>query len=145
MNDFFKQISDPTWWVSVVVVGLLINLASDYLKPLLDRLMEKSSAVRKRANEKQAIRFQSDLNQLLDDPSRVIDLKLDILYFNLRSVLQIAISLAVNAILEPIFPVNTILSITLLTYAFGNMKEDSYCRKVLRAYLKAKGLMPTPP
>ena len=37
MNDFFRSLSSPSWWVGVVIVGILINLVSAYLKPRLDR------------------------------------------------------------------------------------------------------------
>lgn len=39
MDEITKNLSSPTWWISVVLVGLLINLASAYLKPAIDRLM----------------------------------------------------------------------------------------------------------
>jgi hypothetical protein len=138
MDNFFKQVSDPTWWISVVVVGLLINLASDYLKPLLDRILGSFSNARKRANEKQALLFQDDLQKLVNDPSKVTDLKFDIIYFNLRTVLLIAISLAINAVLEIIFPINILFSVTPLVYALVNMNNERYYRKVLAAYEKSK-------
>jgi hypothetical protein len=43
MKDFFSSLSSPSWWVGVVIVGILINLISAYLKPRLDRWLSGSS------------------------------------------------------------------------------------------------------
>jgi hypothetical protein len=37
MEEMLKTIATPQFWVLVVIVGILINLASAYLKPPLDR------------------------------------------------------------------------------------------------------------
>lgn len=38
MSELAKNLSSVSWWVSVVVVGVVLNLVSAYLKPWLDRL-----------------------------------------------------------------------------------------------------------
>jgi cytochrome bd-type quinol oxidase subunit 2 len=46
MSNFERFLSDLSswyWWVSVVVIGLLINLVSSYLKQPLDKWLEKRS------------------------------------------------------------------------------------------------------
>jgi hypothetical protein len=37
MEEAYKAITSPAWWVGVVIVGLIINLAAAYLKPRLDQ------------------------------------------------------------------------------------------------------------
>ena len=37
MEEMFKNIASPAWWMGVVIVGILINLAAAYLKPRLDQ------------------------------------------------------------------------------------------------------------
>lgn len=50
-------LTSPVWWVSVVVVGILINLLSSYLKTTLDsRISLISSWWRKRSDEQKAER-----------------------------------------------------------------------------------------
>jgi hypothetical protein len=39
MEEMFKAITSPAWWGGVAIVGILINLASAYLKPWLDQAM----------------------------------------------------------------------------------------------------------
>jgi len=43
MDELIKQLSSPGWWLSVVVAGIGINLASAYLKPLVDRVLGRTS------------------------------------------------------------------------------------------------------
>ncbi|WP_129125907.1 hypothetical protein [Geomonas oryzae] len=47
MQDFLKNITSTSWWVGVVIVGIVINLVSSYLKPYLDEQMSKMSASKK--------------------------------------------------------------------------------------------------
>ncbi len=39
MDDLINNVGSLTWWISVVLVGVLINLVSAYLKSLLDRVL----------------------------------------------------------------------------------------------------------
>ncbi|PYL72361.1 MAG: hypothetical protein DMF26_16830 [Verrucomicrobia bacterium] len=43
MKDFFFNLKSPGWWLGVVVVSFLINLASAYAKPFIDRCMARVS------------------------------------------------------------------------------------------------------
>ena len=67
------------WFISVVVVGFLINLAAAYLKPHLDKWWANYSTSRRLQNEKQADEFEQQVQQLLNSDSNVVNLKLDIL------------------------------------------------------------------
>ena len=42
MDELLRAMQTWTWWVGVVVIGLLINLVSAYLKYPLDALLSKS-------------------------------------------------------------------------------------------------------
>ena len=44
MDSFTQLITDLSswyWWFSVVIIGILINIASAYIKPSIDRLYER--------------------------------------------------------------------------------------------------------
>ncbi len=43
MNDFLKNLSSASWWIGVVVVGLIINIVSVYIKANLDSRLAKAS------------------------------------------------------------------------------------------------------
>lgn len=47
MNELLRNISSPSWWVGVVIVGILINLISAYLKPRIDGIVSKFSTRRR--------------------------------------------------------------------------------------------------
>lgn len=44
MNEFFRQLQSPAWWVTVVIVGLGVNLISAYLKAPIDVVLSKTSS-----------------------------------------------------------------------------------------------------
>ena len=43
MKEFLANLGSLAWWVSVVIVGILINLASAYLKSRLDSSLSRTS------------------------------------------------------------------------------------------------------
>ena len=47
MDEILRSISSPSWWLGVVVVSFIINLASAYAKPLLDRILVRISSHRR--------------------------------------------------------------------------------------------------
>lgn len=56
MESFLERISTFEWWLSVVLVGVLINLASAYIKPLFDKYLASRSQLKRRKLEKEAQR-----------------------------------------------------------------------------------------
>jgi hypothetical protein len=98
MGELIKQMSTPAWWISVVVVGILVNLFSDYLKIGLDRFFGKFSDKRKRTNERERFIFEKKVEELLDAPSKVTDLKLEILEAELRWTSSVLCSLIINSV-----------------------------------------------
>lgn len=49
MNEILRNFRDPSWWLTVVICGVIINLASAYLKPYLDRFPETLSTKLRRS------------------------------------------------------------------------------------------------
>jgi len=58
VSEIFDELSRPTWWISVVVVGLIVNLASAYLKGPLDNSLASSSAWWRRRSEKRRAEWE---------------------------------------------------------------------------------------
>lgn len=55
MDELWGNLTSPYWWLSVVLVSVLINLASAYLKSAIDRLFSRIfSAWRARSDQRQA-------------------------------------------------------------------------------------------
>ena len=41
MEDFYKSIATPSWWIGVVIVSIAVNIVSVYVKSLIERLSAK--------------------------------------------------------------------------------------------------------
>ena len=39
MNSWFQNLRDPEWWMSSVMLVIVVNLASSYLKPFCDGIL----------------------------------------------------------------------------------------------------------
>jgi hypothetical protein len=72
MNDFLNNISSIYWWISVVVVGIAINLVSHYLLKRLDAQFSKSSIWWKKISDKQKQERLQKIEGLRNDPQEVI-------------------------------------------------------------------------
>jgi hypothetical protein len=44
MENIFNDITSPSWWIGVVIVGIIINIISAYLKPNLDKILSNTSS-----------------------------------------------------------------------------------------------------
>ncbi len=67
MENFYKLLADLLswyWWLTVVVFGIVINLASSYLKPQIDTVYGRISASRKSKNEADRQKLESDALEL---------------------------------------------------------------------------------
>jgi len=52
MSNFLSDITSLYWWIGVVVMGILINLISSYLKPQIDSFTSKYSISKREKNKK---------------------------------------------------------------------------------------------
>lgn len=68
MNDFIKNLSSVYWWLSVVFVGIAINLFSALFKDKLDSFFTKTSTWWKNKSEKRKSEFESAVKRLTGNP-----------------------------------------------------------------------------
>ena len=71
MKEIFEQITSPTWWVTVVIVGILINLASAYLKDPTDRIASRFSSARREQSAKRLNQRKEKIEYLASNPSEI--------------------------------------------------------------------------
>ncbi len=64
MEKFLQDILSGYWWVSVVVVGVLINLASAYLKPFLEGRLARISGYWRTKREAEVELFNRQVSLL---------------------------------------------------------------------------------
>jgi len=68
MDEILQNLSSVYWWVSVVVVGLVINLLSSYLKPPLDALGGKTFHAVKARSERAKRLYDQKVSALSSNP-----------------------------------------------------------------------------
>ena len=97
MDEFVKSLSSLSWWLSVVVVGILINLVSAYLKPRIDhRLLLTSSWWRKRSQER-IERYEKELARLWETPHEEILLAIEGMRMRTEAIVSMILSTTVLA------------------------------------------------
>ncbi|WP_217511846.1 hypothetical protein [Vibrio metschnikovii] len=65
-SSFFSNLGSLDWWIGVVVVGLIINVFSAYLKPALDSFLSKLSykwASRSKRNAEERKKWIKELQE----------------------------------------------------------------------------------
>lgn len=72
------------WFISVIGVGIAINLFSTFLYPRLARALALFSAARREKLEVQDQAFQREAQRLVDYPDRLHGLKLDLVKYYLQ-------------------------------------------------------------
>ena len=64
MEEILKTVSSPGWWITAVLFGIVINLASAYLKGPLDRIGGSLSSSWRNRNEKSRREHRERLDAL---------------------------------------------------------------------------------
>ena len=64
MVEFFKQLESPSWWLTVVFAGFLVNLAASYLKPLFDKVISKLSSKYRSQRKEAKDRYDKEIDKL---------------------------------------------------------------------------------
>lgn len=72
MRNFLSNFTSLYWWLSVVIVGILINLLSAYLYKKVDKRFSGVSDWWRKKSEAKKARRMEDLNQLRDNPHKQI-------------------------------------------------------------------------
>jgi len=85
MKEFLSQLGSLSWWLSVVIVGILINIASTLLIKKFDKYLPRFSTWRRSHSQKR----QADRLRQLDDlkmPHEQLMLGIDIILRRLRGI-----------------------------------------------------------
>ena len=152
MEELLRNVSSPSWWVGVVIVGILINLISAYLKPRIDGIASKLSTRRRnqvaadQEFRKAAVeRLKADPHEQLMAAAVELRHRLRALWSMLLGVLSFACYVAVRFPgmgLEPGAP-RTAFSILFLGmfavfFGFGSSEQESG-RRTMRLLSEARG------
>lgn len=147
MNDLLTELSRPSWWVSVVVAGFLVNLVAAYAKPLVDRLAGYYSASRRQRLADKQRRLDRAVSYLLKNPAELVDLKLESILVVLKATIASAMAVLLVQFLEALvgfFYAFSFLRIILVpvycvaaVFIMAKVRYYFRLRPMLRAYAKA--------
>jgi hypothetical protein len=70
MDELLNNLKSVSWWISVVFVGILINLVASYLRPILDRMSASVSRQVREVQKRERQKWESTVSTLLDSPHR---------------------------------------------------------------------------
>jgi hypothetical protein len=87
MPDLLASVTSVSWWFSVVVVGILVNLVSAYMKPTLDQVRGRASKRWRDSNAAAKAKFEAHVDQLCRDGDERLYARFDALYYQMWAIL----------------------------------------------------------
>lgn len=103
MKELWETINSPVWLVSVVVVGVLINVASNYLQRRLDTAQNRFSSRRRKRREKESAQRLEEVEKLRGDPHAQIMARFDGIDLLVRTGANIVLCFVVMSNLVVLF------------------------------------------
>jgi len=82
VNGFLELVKSPYWWVTVVLVGIAINLASSYLEKLFAKFSRSWAERSEEAKRKR----EETIENLLQNPQAKIDAKLNVIHYEISTI-----------------------------------------------------------
>jgi len=121
MNELIQTLSSPVWWFSVVIVGILINLVSAYLKSPIDSRLSKISTWWRQRTEQQKAEQEALMNRLANSEHEQVMASFADLRDRLRSqyylLMGVFIILIINGV-DSLFPQsNSIFKIVAMAFS----------------------------
>lgn len=86
MDAFILNLKDVSWWVSVVVVGLLISLLAAYVKTGVDTIFSRFSSAWKKRVEQSANKRLAQVSELIKNDRARISWAANINWLMLRAI-----------------------------------------------------------
>lgn len=86
MEEFMNNLSSPSWWAGVVIIGILLNVLSGYLKDGLDKGSSRVSRWWANRSEKSRKERNELLNSLRNDKQEQILLASREIILRLQSI-----------------------------------------------------------
>jgi hypothetical protein len=72
MSNILEEVLDINWFISVVVVGIAINIISAYLKNPLDRFLAARSKKQRKRIEKEHAEIEENAKKIASDSTLII-------------------------------------------------------------------------
>ncbi|EGR0027702.1 MULTISPECIES: hypothetical protein [Vibrio harveyi group] len=99
-NSFFTNLSSLDWWIGVVVVGLVINILSAYLKPALDSFLSNLSYKWVSRNKRSADQRKKWIKELQDNEHEQVLCYLEFINQKIWSIMYLMVAFVFFWMLE---------------------------------------------
>lgn len=138
MEAFWKDLQSIYWWLSVVLVGLIINLFSQYGVPHVTKLLSSFSESIRTKNILAQKKRKEEIQTLVNEPDELQNTMLQVLFRNGAITRQMVIAFIMSVLytLSP-KPINYLFGFAFLfgiSLSFRAMVENSNTRSI---YLEA--------
>jgi len=94
MERIIDDLKQPSWWFTVILIGLGINILAAYLKPVIDKVLAKISVHHKRKNLEKQQKRKELISLLLQDRFKILEYRLTLVYFSILLVFYFLLALA---------------------------------------------------
>ena len=125
MDEFANSVSSLSWWLGVVVVGIVLNVVAAYLKPRLDKLFSTMSSSWRNRSEKRFSERKRLADELRNDKHQQILILGEETRARIRGIAAFILSLMF-----------LVLQLTLQVYMSGDVFHDEI-RVVVRWFSAA--------
>lgn len=133
----YALLTDSFWWISVVIVGLAINLVSSYAKPLIDAGFGAASKKWKSSNDAKKAKEQEIIQQLAKseyERSRLVQSAsyalIRALSFQMTAVMGMYMTITAGVEFRLIFLASAVFTITCLVLSLSQLiaaqKQKTY-------------------
>jgi len=133
------QLTSLYWWVSVIVVGVLVSLFAAYLKPRTDRFIVSISARYRKRNEKKVRARVQKIETLRGNPHEQAMLAISANYRHLNSISILLLGVSVMLVTLFVSEANSWVRFGVLLFgtitiviAFLEMLSGMSKRQILR-------------
>jgi hypothetical protein len=80
MESFAENLSSPSWWISVILVGIVISYLGNLITRMMDKFFSTISSNWRNRSEKVRTEREAQIQILVQNPSELRDLKFSLLY-----------------------------------------------------------------
>jgi hypothetical protein len=116
MQEIIKQLTSLSWWISVVVVGVLASLAAAYLKPRTDRVIGSVSGRYRRRNGQRARARAGQIEALRSDRHEQIMFAISINYRYLSAIKYALSGVTIMILISIALPLSSAIHNLIISY-----------------------------